>query len=70
MTYVCAGGIVLLLPIVVFIYRINSEGLIDSASAAFDNASLLNILGNLFLGLFLTLFFQYIFNKTMGLKRI
>ena len=69
-TYLVSGGIILLIPILVFVVGFLSMDTPDIAAFSVDKGLLVSVFGNIGFALFFTLFFQYIFNKTMGLKRI
>ena len=69
LTYLISGIIVLLVPVLIFVVRFLSMQNPDPSAMAFDRQSIVNLIANTGLMLFLALFFQYIFNRTMGLKK-
>jgi hypothetical protein len=68
-TYLFSGGIVLVLPLLIFIIKVLSVRVPDTTEMPFDKGAIMSLISNTGLTLFLTVFFQYIFNKTMGLTK-
>ncbi|MBL0331035.1 MAG: hypothetical protein IPP64_16870 [Bacteroidetes bacterium] len=71
LTYIISGMMVVFIPLFITVIRMINTfltmGAPDTAAFAFHFAEMT---GGILIMVFITLFFQYIFNKTMGLKRI
>lgn len=69
-TYLISGMFILILPILSFIIKFSTMSIVDATTIAFDKAPITALIGSAGLTLFMTAFFQYIFNNTMNLNGI